>query len=393
MELQRPPLSPDQLLAFKVEGVVVCRGLVPKSTTARWREQIWNTLEADPDDPSTYASAAGHPRLRGAGSEARPVANPALCELPQVQAIVEQLCDDKMKNVSPDTELIINWGHRHQEEQPVTWEEPPDGHLDGYVSPAPHASQAFLRALRVCAPEQGGNRWGGGYMLAATCYVNDVLPDGGAFAYWPKSHRAVHNYFRRNPLGLDGQYIQWPEVQEHGHRALWGSDPTTEVSPHPAIWAASEGDVCFCTSTPAPSAGFLNDDHVSREMFAQGMARSFTAPPPTCASRGLRCSVAGRTRRCAWTASGSTSARGRSRRGRRSCRRTTPGGGICGTTCRRIRGGIGARPCARPAARSSDIQTITLTHIHLHDMHGSSVAALGSHADEERNRPERVESG
>ena len=94
-------------------------------------------------------------------------------------------------------------------------------------------------------PEQGGNRWGGGYMLAATCYVNDVLPDGGAFAYWPKSHRAVHNYFRRNPLGLDGQYIQWPDVQEQGHRALWGSDPTTEVSPHPAIWAASEGDVCF----------------------------------------------------------------------------------------------------------------------------------------------------
>ena len=47
-----------------------------------------------------YAAAQGHPRLRGAGSEARPVASPALCELPQVQAIVEQLCDDKMKNVS-----------------------------------------------------------------------------------------------------------------------------------------------------------------------------------------------------------------------------------------------------------------------------------------------------
>ena len=98
--MERPPLSPEQLLAFKAEGVVVCRGLVPKSTTARWREQIWSTLEADPDDPSTYAAAQGHPRLRGAGSEARPVASPALCELSQVQAIVEQLCDDKMKNVS-----------------------------------------------------------------------------------------------------------------------------------------------------------------------------------------------------------------------------------------------------------------------------------------------------
>ena len=32
--------------------------------------------------------------------QGRPVASPALCELPQVQAIVEQLCDDKMKNVS-----------------------------------------------------------------------------------------------------------------------------------------------------------------------------------------------------------------------------------------------------------------------------------------------------
>ena len=52
--------------------------------------------------------------------------------------------------LQPDTELIINWGHRHQEEQPTTWEEPPDGHLDGYVSLCA-ASQAFRRALRVCA--------------------------------------------------------------------------------------------------------------------------------------------------------------------------------------------------------------------------------------------------
>lgn len=82
-------------------------------------------------------------------------------------------------------------------------------------------------------------------MLAATCYVNDVEADGGGFAYWPRSHRAVHNYFRRNPLGLDGQYIRSPDVQEHGHRALWGSDPETVVAPEPKIWAASEGDVCF----------------------------------------------------------------------------------------------------------------------------------------------------
>jgi hypothetical protein len=155
-------LSPAQLRTFKVEGVVVCKGLVPRTTTAHWRKQIWSTLGASPDDPTTFAQAQAHPRLRGAGSEAAPIATPALHALPQIQAIVQQLTDGMVKTVSPDTELIINWG-RHGNpggHEPRQWQAPTDGHLDGY----------------------GGNRWGGGYMLAATCYVNDVEPDGGGFA-------------------------------------------------------------------------------------------------------------------------------------------------------------------------------------------------------------------
>lgn len=227
-------LSAAQLRSFKDEGVVFLKGLVPRATTAHWRDQIWRTLEASPDDPTAIARAQVHPRLRGAGSEAAAIATPALHELPQIQAIVQQLCDGMVKTVSPDTELIINWGTSAVKQSdalgqvqprsaPGEWSAPIDGHLDGY----------------------GGNRWGGGYMLAATCYVNDVDADGGGFAYWPRSHHAVHKFFRRHPLGLDGQYLFMPEVREQGHRALWGSDPKTYVDPEPRIWAASEGDVCF----------------------------------------------------------------------------------------------------------------------------------------------------
>ena len=158
-----PPLTTAQVLSFKAEGFVVCPGLVDRLTTARWREQIWRALNASPDDPSTFAAAKAHPRLRGAGSDEGPVAAPALHTLPCVQAIVEQLADGNLKSISPDTELIINWGIPVQPKQ--QWSEPTDGHLDGY----------------------GGNRWGGGYMLGATCYLNDVEPEGGGFAYWPRS--------------------------------------------------------------------------------------------------------------------------------------------------------------------------------------------------------------
>ena len=151
-------LTPAQLRSFKEDGIVICEGLVPRATTAHWREQIWTTLEASPDDPSTFAQARAHPRLGGAGSEAAPIASPALHELPQIQAIVQQLCDGMVKNVSPDTELIINWGHQEEEEgsateqRPAAWVAPADGHLDGYVLHRHYRQSHFLpRVLKVRA--------------------------------------------------------------------------------------------------------------------------------------------------------------------------------------------------------------------------------------------------
>ena len=96
-----------------------------------------------------------------------------------MQAIVEQMCDGMFKNVGPDTELIINWGslagRSAADGPPPEWLAPTDGHLDGY----------------------GGNRWGGGYLLMAICYINDVVPDGGGLCYWPRSHHSVHRFFRQ----------------------------------------------------------------------------------------------------------------------------------------------------------------------------------------------------
>eukprot|EP01046_Picozoa_sp_COSAG06_P027936 COSAG06_NODE_2492_length_6769_cov_2.361619_5_plen_235_part_00 len=166
-------LTPAQLRSFKEEGIVICKGLVPRGITAHWREQIWTTLEASPDSPSTFAQAREHPRLAGAGSEAAPIASPALHELPQIQAIVQQLCDGMVKNVSPDTELIINWGHQGEEgsaaeQRPAAWVAPVDGHLDGYVITKVQQSHFLPHALKVRACFVPGTEATGG--AAGTCW-------------------------------------------------------------------------------------------------------------------------------------------------------------------------------------------------------------------------------
>ena len=56
-------LNPDQLVAFKKEGVIVCHGLVPREVTARWRTQIWSTLGASSRGPALcYFCRSPHTR-------------------------------------------------------------------------------------------------------------------------------------------------------------------------------------------------------------------------------------------------------------------------------------------------------------------------------------------
>lgn len=95
------------------------------------------------------------------------------------------------------------------EPEGTAWVPPGDagGHIDGYG---------------------GANSWGGGFQLGATFYLNEVRPQGGGLFVWPRSHAAVHDYFRKNEGSIDGRYICDPRYPEGAWRALCGESLTRD---------------------------------------------------------------------------------------------------------------------------------------------------------------------
>jgi hypothetical protein len=167
----------------------------------------------------------------------------------------------------------------------------------------------------------------------------------------------VHKFFRRHPLGLDGQYLLMPEVREQGHRALWGNDPEIYVDPEPRIWAASEGDVCFwCGIVLNRSCKCTNCELFCSQcpLICSGTGRSSTAAQRTTGNHASRYSRVGLTPKCAWTENGFTSGKAQITSAAPFCRPTVRKGHTFATTCQRIRGTTGERPCERSVPQGFD---------------------------------------
>ena len=73
-------------------------------------------------------------------------------------------------------------------------------------------SYLLLDCLLVHRYGPGG--WSGGFTIAATTYLDDVQPGGGCFYFFPNSHRAVHQFFLRNPEQIDGSFYIRQDVRE-----------------------------------------------------------------------------------------------------------------------------------------------------------------------------------
>ena len=73
------------------------------------------------------------------------------------------------------------------------------GQAPVFIFVSGHFASMFFRH-----PPWGPGGWSGGFMLAATANLVDVEEKGGAFIYWPRSHRAVNRFFQRHPERLDG---------------------------------------------------------------------------------------------------------------------------------------------------------------------------------------------
>lgn len=92
------------------------------------------------------------------------------------------------------------------------------GHLDGIKAVGDR-----LRGLR----EDGTYRRN--FSSFAVVYLDDVLvPNGGNFTVWPKSHHFFEDYFK-----------------EHGHQVLDDHMPHVELPEGPAYVTAEAGDVVF----------------------------------------------------------------------------------------------------------------------------------------------------
>lgn len=169
------PLIEAQIREFKEEGVIILRGFIAPGQVGEWRARFWEHIQhhypaCDPADTSSWPNDFVIP-----GGFAVDVSG-----LPQMQAVVEQLGGVDQLSGNMGGTLVV-WPQKGK--TLGDWS-PGGGHVDGY----------------------GPGGWNGGLALQAVTYLDDVAHGGGAHLYWPRSHRAVHRFFREFPEQIDGSF-------------------------------------------------------------------------------------------------------------------------------------------------------------------------------------------
>lgn len=176
----RMVLTPAQILHFKDEGFVILREFLPREDVDRWREDYWAHVRRglpslDPEDPSTWPPEAP-------GGISLP-----LSDHPKMKAVVKQLGAGSFGGGGGG--MNIRWPPPPQTAAAqaaavAEWKPPALGHVDGY----------------------GPGGWSGGFVLAATTYLQESEHAGGCFWFYPRSHKAVHKYFLQHPEQIDGSF-------------------------------------------------------------------------------------------------------------------------------------------------------------------------------------------
>lgn len=156
-------LTTAQIDAFRHDGVMVLRGFIPPGEIGAWREQI--------DD--WFGRPAGAGEWRAALASRRPddfrlSPDPAPGVHPRITTLYRAL-----HPTAPWTghnQLIVRPGN-----DPAEWQGPRLAHVD--------------------IPLSGRLRTLANFVL----YLSTVHERGGAFIYWPGSHRAAWDYFSHAP--------------------------------------------------------------------------------------------------------------------------------------------------------------------------------------------------
>lgn len=202
-----PHLTADDRAFFKENGYLIRRCLVTPGQIAAAQDALWEGIEADRDDPSTWIGAG--PRVPVPSSH--PAIRATLHESP-VFAIAEELVGHETlgQGGAPGPHLVFPSGDDD-------WPRPSHGHLDGYYTPTNGVPEGTVGLFHV----------------GTTIYVEDIEPRGGGFTLWPGTHRQAAEYFQelrpQHPHGLDRAPVpqgsqRHPLRDPRRHVAILGRD-------------------------------------------------------------------------------------------------------------------------------------------------------------------------
>ena len=203
-------LTQGQIDTFKRDGALPLRGLFSPAEVAAWRKEIFDYFER-PATPEAWREAL----IRHKSDSFYLSDDPTPRSHPALRRIYASMHADAQW--SGENELVMRAGN-----EPAAWLGPRAPHLDFPI-------YAPLRTL-----------------ANFVMYLSDVEERGGAFMYWPGSHRIAWDYFRRNP----SDYLSQGERSQDQTFAILRREMTCE----PVEFVGKAGDVLLWHSLMLHSA-------------------------------------------------------------------------------------------------------------------------------------------
>lgn len=192
-------LTPQQVETFRRDGVLILRGFFPPRQVEGWREEIAGYFEAPATGDEWRAALRKHKADDfHLSTDPTPVLHGALRDVYR-----------SLHATAPwagENELLVRPAH-----EPVPW----------LGARAPHLDFPIAAPVRTLAN--------------SVIYLSDVHERGGAFMYWPGSHRIAWDYFRRNPL----DYLSQGERSQDQTFAILGQEMACE----PVEFTGRAGDI------------------------------------------------------------------------------------------------------------------------------------------------------
>ena len=162
-------LTNEEKDTFQQNGYLLKHGMVSEGLIARAVEAIWNRIDADKEDASTWVRGGKE------GSQGD-VSNDAdiqclMYDSPLFEMLEELTASGRLVALHPkDTSVNLRYPTGEEE-----WTSPGGSHVDGHGFPN----------LSI-------NNW----TVAVTLYLNDVKPQAGGTCVWPGSHKLLAEHFK-----------------------------------------------------------------------------------------------------------------------------------------------------------------------------------------------------